>query len=420
MQIYLVGGAVRDQLMHYPSGDRDWVVVGACPEQMLELDYTPVGKDFPVFLHPQTKEEYALARTERKIAPGYTGFQFHCAADVTLEQDLIRRDLTINAMAQDQNGHTIDPYGGRTDLKEKKLRHISAAFAEDPVRILRVARFAARYHHLGFTVATETLELMRQMVNAGEADHLVAERIWKEMSRALQERSPQIFIQILRDCGALGRIMPELNQLFGVPQPARYHPEIDCGLHTLMVLEQAALLSSNLQQSASDKLSLLLACLLHDLGKGTTPTDILPSHHGHETRSLPLIEQLCQRLAVPKEPRELALKVAEFHSCIHRIREKSAERRYEIMKSTDAFRRPEKFELLLLACIADARGRQDHEESRYPQADIMRNNLQTCLQITAREVIADGFQGKAVSDELNLRRIQTLTTAINSQEPCAQ
>ena len=400
MHILLVGGAVRDKLMHYPVGDCDWVVVGATPAQMQTLGYTPVGKDFPVFLHPDTKEEYALARTERKTAPGYSGFQFHCAPDITLEQDLIRRDLTINAMAEHADGSLIDPYNGQQDIKDKKLRHVSNAFAEDPVRILRVARFAARYHHLGFTVADETAQLMRSMVDSGEVDHLVAERVWKEMSRALAEQSPQIFIQVLRQCGALARIMPELDCLFGVPQPAKYHPEIDCGLHALMVLKQVSILTPNV--------NVRLACLLHDLGKGTTPAEILPSHRGHEMRSLPLVEQLCQRLAVPKDARELALKVAEYHTSVHRIRDLDAAARYHILKSLDAFRRPEKFEQLLLACIADARGRSGFEHTNYPQADIFRSSLKACNSVLVADIISAGFKGKAVGDELDRRRIKVI------------
>lgn len=408
MQIFLVGGAVRDKLMGYPKGDCDWVVVGASPEQMLELDYSPVGKDFPVFLHPSSKEEYALARTERKTSPGYTGFQFHCAPDITLEQDLLRRDLTINAIAESEDGTIVDPYCGQQDLSAKKLRHVSNAFAEDPVRILRVARFAARYHHLGFTIADETMDLMKDMVANGEADHLVAERVWKEMSRALQEQSPQIFIQVLRDCGALVRVMPELDQLFGVPQPPHHHPEVDCGLHSLLVLEQAVKLSS--------ELSVRFASLMHDLGKGTTPAEMLPSHRDHENRSLPLIEQLCQRLAVPKEPRDLALKVAQYHTRVHRIRTVNALERYQILKSIDAFRRPEKFQQLLLACTADARGRTGHEHSDYPQAEIFQASLDACNSIAVADIVAAGFTGKAVGDELDRRRIEAIDNNIQATQ----
>lgn len=408
MQIFLVGGAVRDKLMNYPVGDCDWVVVGASPEQMLDLGYNPVGKDFPVFLHPKSQEEYALARTERKTAPGYSGFQFHCAPDITLEQDLIRRDLTINAIAEDYDGNLVDPYNGQQDILDKKLRHVSDAFAEDPVRILRVARFAARYHHLGFTIADETMALMASMVDSGEADHLVAERVWKEMSRALAEQSPHIFIQVLRDCGALARIMPEIDHLFGVPQPKRYHPEIDCGVHVLLVLKASAEISSNVD--------VRFACLLHDLGKATTPSEILPGHKDHERRGLPLIEQLCQRLTVPKDPKDLALKVAEFHTCVHRIRDLDGSSRYRILKSIDAFRRPEKFEQLLLACTADARGRTGFENSDYPQADIFRSSLHACNSIAVADIVAKGFKGKDIGNELDRRRIEAIDTLILEQQ----
>lgn len=399
---------MRDKLMNYPVGDCDWVVVGASPEQMLDLGYNPVGKDFPVFLHPKSQEEYALARTERKTAPGYSGFQFHCAPDITLEQDLIRRDLTINAIAEDGDGNLVDPYNGQQDIQDKKLRHVSLAFAEDPVRILRVARFAARYHHLGFTVADETMALMATMVDSGEVDHLVAERVWKEMSRALAEKSPHIFIQVLRDCGALARIMPEIDQLFGVPQPKRYHPEVDCGVHVLLVLQASAELSDNID--------VRFACLLHDLGKATTPTEILPGHRDHERRGLPLVEQLCQRLAVPKEPKDLALKVAEFHTCVHRIRDLDGKSRYRILKAIDAFRRPEKFELLLLACTADARGRTGFEHSAYPQASIFRASLNACNSIAVADIVAKGFKGKEIGDELDRRRIEAIDLQIHSDQ----
>lgn len=408
MQIFLVGGAVRDKLMNYPVGDCDWVVVGASPEQMRDLGYKPVGKDFPVFLHPQSQEEYALARTERKTAPGYSGFQFHCAPDITLEQDLIRRDLTINAIAQDSDGNLLDPYGGQQDIIDKKLRHVSLAFAEDPVRILRVARFAARYHHLDFTIADETMALMATMVDSGEVDHLVPERVWKEMSRALAEQSPHIFVQVLRDCGALARIMPEIDQLFGVPQPKRYHPEIDCGVHVLLVLKASAELTDNID--------VRFACLMHDLGKATTPTEILPGHRDHERRGLPLVEQLCQRLAVPKEPKDLALKVAEFHTSVHRIRDLDGAERYRILKAIDAFRRPEKFELMLLACIADARGRTGFEHTDYPQADIFRATLNACNTIAVAEIVAEGFKGKDIGSELDHRRIHAIDKQIASEK----
>lgn len=402
MKIYLVGGAVRDKLLGYPHHERDWVVVGARPNELEAKGFVPVGKDFPVFLHPETKEEYALARTERKTGSGYSGFQFHSAPDVTLEEDLRRRDLTINAMAEDEHGQLVDPYGGREDLRRKLLRHVSPAFVEDPVRVLRVARFAARYHHLGFRIAPETLALMKELVQNGEVDHLVAERIWKETERALLERSPHIFITSLRECGALGRIMPELDALFGVPQPPEHHPEIDTGEHCLLVLQQAAALS----ESASVR----FAALVHDLGKGITPPSQWPRHIGHEKRGLPLLNQLCERLAVPKEHRELARLATEFHTHCHRAQELKPSTVLKLLKSTDAFRRPERFEEFLLCCEADARGRTGFENRPYPQADYLRAALAACLSIDNRDIAAQGVTGKAFGRALDQERLSRLHT----------
>ncbi len=400
MQTYLVGGAVRDKLLGYPFHERDWVVVGGSPEQMEQQGFRAVGKDFPVFLHPQTKEEYALARTERKTGPGYTGFSFYAADDVSLEDDLQRRDLTINAIAEDEQGLLIDPYNGQADIDNKVLRHVSPAFAEDPVRILRVARFAARYHHLGFQVAEETLELMREMVNNGEADHLVAERVWKELQRALNEKTPAVFIETLRQCGALQRIMPELDNLFGVPQRADHHPEIDCGIHSLMVLEQACRLT--------DDDEVRFAGLVHDLGKATTPKEQWPKHIAHEQRSLELIQELCERLAVPKAHRELALAAARDHSNCHRALELKAETLLKLLQRLDSFRRPQKLKQFLLCCEADARGRQGHEERDYPQADYVLQAYQVCNEISTDSIIAAGHQGKAIGEQLHQQRIQAL------------
>lgn len=400
MNIYLVGGAVRDKRLGYPYSERDWVVVGARPEEMEAQGFTPVGKDFPVFLHPKTREEYALARTERKTAPGYTGFQFHTAPDVSLEEDLARRDLTINAMAEDRDGNLVDPYGGAKDLENKTLRHVSPAFVEDPVRVLRVARFAARYHHLGFTIAEETLALMRQMVDSGEVDHLVPERVWKEMEKSLGERHPDVFVQSLRDCGALAKILPEVDALFGVPQPEQHHPEIDTGVHCLMVLQQAAVLSN--------AIPVRFAALVHDLGKGTTPQEEWPRHIGHEKRTLPLLDTLCERIAAPKEHKRLARLVAEYHTHCHRALELKPTTLLKVMKAADAFRKPEQFDSYLLCCEADARGRTGLEQRDYPQADYMRTALRACQAIDNREIADQGFTGKAFGEALDRERLARL------------
>jgi tRNA nucleotidyltransferase (CCA-adding enzyme) len=400
MESWLVGGAVRDHLLGIPLKDRDWVVTGATPEDLLQRGFKPVGNDFPVFLHPQTGEEYALARTERKTAKGYHGFQFYAAPDVTLQEDLARRDLTINAMAQDEQGNLIDPYGGQADLQHKLLRHVSAAFAEDPVRILRVARFAARFASLGFEVAEETQQLMQNMVAAGEVDALVPERVWQETVRALSEPAPERFFEVLRDCGALRVLFPEVERLFGVPQPAQYHPEIDCGIHTLLVLQQAVKLS--------DAPEVRFAALTHDLGKGLTPADILPSHHGHELVSRQLTTQLCERLKVPTRFRELAEHVAEQHGRIHKALELRPKTLLNVLETTDAFRKPERFEQLLLACEADSKGRGGFEERPYPQADRFRQALVACQQVDVQAVIQAGFQGVKIKDEVHRRRVDAI------------
>lgn len=400
MEIFLVGGAVRDKLLGRPVAEKDWVVVGATPQAMIDLGYQPVGKDFPVFLHPQTKEEYALARTERKTAPGYTGFQFYAAEDVTLEQDLTRRDLTINAMAENANGELIDPFGGAADLHKRVLRHVSPAFAEDPVRILRIARFAARYHHLGFAVAEETLELMRTMVASGEVDHLVAERVWKEMSRALTETDPQVFFTTLRDCGALARILPEVDKLFGVPQRPEYHPEVDTGVHTLMSLQQACRLSSSVD--------VRFAVLVHDLGKGETPQEEWPRHHDHERRSMPLVRAVCQRLAIPKSARDLALAVAEFHTHCHRALELKPVTLVKTLEKLDAFRRPERFRDFLLCCEADARGRTGFEDRDYPQAEYFAGALHACSQVRVADLLEKGLSGAALGEALHRERVNAV------------
>lgn len=378
MQIYLVGGAVRDELLGLPVDERDWVVVGATPEALTKQGYKPVGRDFPVFLHPDSHEEYALARTERKTAPGHSGFVFHTEPGITLEEDLERRDLTINAIARDDKGTLIDPYHGQADIKARLLRHVSPAFAEDPLRVLRVARFTARFAPLGFTIAPETLALMQQLVGSGELETLPPERIWQETRKALLSEQPAVFFTCLRDCGALAVLFPELDQLFGVPQPAKHHPEIDCGIHTLLVLEQATRLS--------DELAVRFAALVHDLGKGTTPANILPKHHGHEERGVSLIKALCSRLRVPRACQELAVIVSRWHLHCHRALELKPETILKVLTATDALRRPERFEQFLLACEADARGRTGFEDRDYPQVDYLRRTLAAAQNIDTRAI----------------------------------
>ncbi|MDH4039887.1 MAG: multifunctional CCA addition/repair protein [Gammaproteobacteria bacterium] len=400
MEIYLVGGAVRDALLGYPSSERDWVVVGASPRDMLDLGYQQVGKDFPVFLHPQTKDEYALARTERKQGHGYTGFAVHCDPSVTLEQDLLRRDLTVNAMARSDSGDIIDPYGGQRDLAAKILRHVSGAFVEDPLRVLRTARFAARYDHLGFTVAPQTIELMADIVRQDELAHLPAERVWVEIERALGERNPEVFIEVLRECGALERLVPELEALFGVPQTAEHHPEIDSGIHTLMALQQAAALTP-----ATD---VRFAVLIHDLGKGGTPASEWPRHIAHEHRGLKLVDRVCKRLKAPGQHRELALKVCEYHTHCHRALELRGKTVLKLLNATDALRRPDRFEAFLLACEADARGRKGLEQRDYPQADYLRRALDLARGVTAALFVDQGLEGKALGEAISAERVRRL------------
>lgn len=402
MQTYRVGGAVRDALLGQAVNDHDWVVVGATPEQMIEAGYLPVGKDFPVFLHPQTREEHALARTERKTAPGYRGFVVHAAPTVTLEEDLARRDLTINAMAQDARGRIVDPFGGRRDLQAKVLRHVTDAFREDPVRILRVARFAARFDD--FTVAEETRALMQGMVEAGEADHLVPERVWQELARGLMEARPSRMFEVLRACGALARILPEVDRLWGVPQRAEYHPEVDTGVHLMMVLDMSARLQA--------PLAVRFACLGHDLGKGTTPPEALPKHIGHEQRSARLLQQVCHRLRVPNDCRELADVVAREHGNIHRARDIGAAATVRLLERCDAFRKPERFDQVLLACECDARGRLGLEERPYPQRERLRAALAAARQVSTAAVAADaaarGLQSEKVGEEIHRARVSAV------------
>ncbi|MGB0444965.1 MAG: multifunctional CCA addition/repair protein [Porticoccaceae bacterium] len=401
MQIYLVGGAVRDSLINYPTSEKDWVVVGATPEQMTDLGYKPVGQDFPVFIHPKTGEEYALARTERKSGHGYKGFEFYTSTEVSLEEDLIRRDLTINAMAQDDAGQIIDPFGGQQDLEEKLLRHVSEAFTEDPLRVLRVARFAARYAHLGFTVAPETMDLMKTIVANGEMEFLVAERVWKETSRALTEQSPQVFIQVLKECNALQVLLPEVDALFGVPQRADFHPEIDTGIHTLMALEASTKLS--------DCEAIRFAVLVHDVGKAITPENVLPSHSGHEKRGLPLVKTLCDRLAVPNKHRQLAMAVTEFHLQSHKAFELKPSTLLKLFQSLGAIRASEKLVDFLTCCEADIRGRAGFEDAAYPSKDYLLAALDAVSQVDISDLVSQGVTGAEIGKQLNQRQIKQLT-----------
>lgn len=403
----MVGGAVRDKLLGLPIKDRDWVVVGATPEAMLAQGYTQVGQDFPVFLHPETKEEYALARTERKTAAGYRGFEVHAAPDVTLAQDLERRDLTINAMALSTDGTLIDPLNGTRDLQQQRLRHVSPAFTEDPVRVLRVARFATRLAPLGFKVADETNALMRQIVTAGEVDALVAERVWGEIERALNEPQPATFFTTLRECGALARILPEIDALFGVPQPEAYHPEIDTGIHTMMVLNSAAKLTVDPE--------VRFAALCHDLGKGNTPQDLWPSHHGHEERGVKLVQSLCQRLRIPKGFRDLALLVTRFHTHCHRAAELRATTILKTFESLDAFRRPTRLSQFLLACEADSRGRTGYEDSPYPQAGHLQRAFEAASAVDIRVLVEQGYGGKALASEIHAARVRAINALTTPQ-----
>ena len=400
MQTYLVGGAVRDHLLNRPVKDNDWVVVGATPEEMISKGYEQVGADFPVFLHPDTKEEYALARTERKSGKGYQGFVCDFSSAVTLEEDLLRRDLTINAMAQESDGKIIDPYNGQTDLQNRILRHVSPAFQEDPLRVLRVARFAARFAGLGFRIADETMDLMKQMVLDNELDHLVAERVWTETQRSLGENSPDTYFRVLRECGALKVWFEELDALFGVPQPEKHHPEIDTGEHALLCLQAA--------QKLSDSTAVRWAALTHDLGKGRTPESEWPRHFGHEKKGLSPVKQLCNRLKAPNDAKTLALLSSEFHTHVHRAFELRPDTLLKLFDQVDAWRRPERFEDFLLVCIADARGRTGLEECDYPQAEYCRDALKEALTITAQDIIATGIQGAEIRPALAKARADHL------------
>lgn len=399
-QCYLVGGAVRDTLLGLEVTERDWVVVGATPEAMVAAGFRPVGKDFPVFLHPRTGEEYALARTERKSGHGYGGFSFHAAADVTLEEDLRRRDLRINAMAADAQGRLVDPYEGAADLAARQLRHVSPQFAEDPLRVLRVARFLARFQPLGFGVAAETRALMQQLADSGELEHLVAERIWRETERALLSAAPAEYFRLLRETGALAVLFPELDRLFGVPQSPKWHPEIDCGIHALLAIEQSARLS--------DSLAVRFAVLCHDFGKGVTPDHVLPRHHGHEQAGLPLVDALCDRLKVPTALRELARAVTALHLLCHTAMQLRPDTLLKLFERLDAFRRPQRLEDFLLACEADARGRTGLEQEPYPQANYLREAFAAAQAVDVQALIAQGQQGADIGKALKAARIQAI------------
>ena len=401
MRIYLVGGAVRDRLLGRAGGDRDYVVVGARPEDLLALGYKPVGRDFPVFLHPETGAEYALARTERKTAPGYHGFEFHADPAVTLEQDLARRDLTINAMAEDADGRLIDPHGGARDLEARLLRHVAPAFVEDPVRLLRVARFAARFAPLGFRVADETRALMQAMVAAGEVDHLVPERVWTEMARALAEPQPSAFLRTLRACGALAVLLPEVDALYGVPQRADFHPEIDTGLHIELVLDQAARLAPGDAEVA-------FAALTHDLGKALTPADALPRHIGHEHAGLAPLAALCARLKVPNAHAELARLACREHLRVHQALQLRPGTVLELLEHSDALRRPGRFAQLLAACAADQRGRDGHAEDAYPQAAWLQRARAAAAAVSAAQVMREGLDGPALGEALRQARVRAI------------
>jgi tRNA nucleotidyltransferase (CCA-adding enzyme) len=409
MQVYLVGGAVRDRLLGREVKERDWVVVGATPAALERAGFMPVGRDFPVFLHPKTKEEHALARLERKTGPGYRGFSTEFSPDVSLEDDLRRRDLTVNAMAEDSDGNIIDPYGGRSDLEARLLRHVSDAFAEDPVRILRVARFAARYAPLGFRVADDTLALMRGMVEAGEAAALVSERVWTETERALGEERPDVFIAVLRACGALAVVYPEIDALFGVPQPEKWHPEIDTGVHQLLALREAVKLGGSVAAR--------FAVLMHDLGKGVTPAGILPSHHGHEDAGVALVEQLCTRLRVPNHLRELGVMTARYHTHVHRAFELRADTVVRTLEGCDAMRRPERFGDFLLACEADKRGRTGLESQPYPQREFFERARAAvgAVALTAEE--RKGLSGEQIGQELRRRRVAAVESLRGPTNP---
>jgi len=392
MKIYRVGGCVRDRLLNLPESDIDWVVTGATTEEMLALGYQSVGKDFPVYLHPETKQEYALARQERKTGPGYHGFEFDTDPSISIEADLLRRDLTINAMAENQHGDLVDPYGGQHDLEARTLRHVSQAFSEDPVRVLRIARFAARYHHLGFNLAAETAELITQMGKSGELESLVAERVWVEMSRALDEPHPEVFFQTLRDCHVLNILFPQIDALFGVPQTAKYHPEIDTGVHLMMALQKSAELELDNETR--------FAVLMHDLGKATTAQHLLPSHHGHEQAGVELVKSFCRRWRVPKSHTELALITTEYHTLVHRALELKDTTLLKLYTRTDIFRKPQRFRKMTQACLADLRGRKNFESAPYPQAEFLNRLGKILCDADLSSILQQGLEGEKLGEAI--------------------
>ncbi len=395
---YLVGGAVRDQLLGLKIKDKDYVVVGSDPEQMLADGYLPVGKDFPVFLHPETKHEYALARTERKTAKGYHGFEFNTDRNVSLEDDLLRRDLTINAIAMDTSGQIIDPHGGQEDINNKMLRHVSPAFAEDPVRVLRVARFMSRFKHLGFKIHPETKKLMTQLVNAGEIETLVSERVWQEIKNSLNQMTPSAFFLSLRDCGALKTLLPEIDCLFGVPQTAKWHPEVDTGIHAMLAIDKAKDLDNDVA----------FAVMVHDLGKGITPKSILPSHRGHEMAGVPLVKAVCRRLKVPSHYKRLALLVCQWHLHAHTIMELRATTIEKLFSRLSAYRQPKQLEKFILACQADATGRWGDEFKTYPQADFIRQLFKAAQSINKQPLYVQGYQGQELGNQIRQLRVSAI------------
>ncbi|MDO4431376.1 MAG: multifunctional CCA addition/repair protein [Lonepinella koalarum] len=405
MQIYLVGGAVRDQLLNIPVQDKDWLVVGSTPQQLIELGYHQVGKDFPVFLHPKTKEEYALARTERKSGRGYTGFICDFSSEITLEQDLLRRDLSINAIAQDLNGKLYDPYNGISDLEHRLLRHISPAFSEDPLRVLRVARFAARFTHLGFRVADETLQLMRQLTEQGELAYLTPERVWLETEKALNEKNPEVYFELLRSIGALKVLMPELDALYGIPNPPQHHPEIDSFVHTMLVLQQTVLLTENTELNKS---AVRFAAICHDLGKAFSPKSILPHHYGHEQKGIRPTRELCNRFKLPTYYKELAELSCQYHTHTHKAFELRPETIIKLFNAFDVWRKPQRFLEFLTVCLADTRGRSGFEQKEYPQKEFLWQLYQTALEVDVQQVINDGFEKQQIRDELNRRRLNLI------------
>ena len=409
MKFYRVGGCVRDRLLGLPIVDIDWVVTGATVETMTSLGYKFIGKDFPVFLHPETRQEYALARSERKTGPGYRGFEFISDPDISIEQDLLRRDLTINAIAENEQGELIDPYGGQADLEARILRHVSSAFSEDPVRVLRIARFAARYHHLGFTIADETTDLIRQIGASGELTSLVAERVWSEMSRALDEPDPAIFFQTLRESGVLDILFPEINALFGVPQTAKYHPEVDTGVHVMMALQKSAELNHDNETR--------FAVLMHDLGKATTPQHILPAHHGHELQGVRLVKNFCRHWRVPRAHTDLALITTEYHSHVHRALELKPSTLLKLFTATDVFRKPERFEKMTRACLADLRGRLNFESAAYPQADYLVTLGTKLREADLSSVKQSGLQGSELGEAIYKFRLGIIKQYRQSLKP---